>query len=144
MNLKHGMTGTKTFRSWGCMKQRCLNPKSPDYARFGGRGITICKAWIDSFEKFFADMGERPTGKTLDRIDVNGNYTPANCRWSTISEQSRNRRNTRYVSYRGKRHSMYDLAEKHGIKPAMLISRLGSGWSVEKALTSPVRKWTKS
>lgn len=138
MNLKHGMSTTPTFKSWLCMKQRCLNPRAPDFARFGGRGIKICASWVHDFEQFYADMGERPKGKTLDRKDVDGNYAPKNCKWSTATEQHRNRRNTRYVTYRGKKYALYDLAEKFSIKPAVLMTRLGSGWEIEKALRTPL------
>jgi hypothetical protein len=88
----HGMTGTKTFKSWDSMKQRCMNPKSPDYHRYGARGIAVCERWINSFDNFLLDMGLRPDKKTLDRIDVNGNYEPSNCKWSTYSEQNKNQR----------------------------------------------------
>lgn len=77
------------------MKARCLNPKSPDYKDYGGRGITICESWIDSFEAFLEDMGERPKNRTLDRRDTNGNYEPDNCVWSTAKEQANNRRNSK-------------------------------------------------
>lgn len=134
----HGMTGTPTFRSWGSMKQRCLNPKAPDFYRYGARGIKISPEWVDSFENFLADMGKRPPGKSLDRIDVNGDYVLSNCRWATKRQQYLNKRNTRYVEYHGKQYVLYDLAEKFNVKPAVLISRLGSGWSVEKALSTPL------
>jgi hypothetical protein len=75
------------------MKQRCLNPKATAYAYYGGRGVTICERWM-SFDNFLADMGERPEGRTLDRIDPYGNYEPSNCRWATYAEQTHNRRKT--------------------------------------------------
>lgn len=90
----HARIGDPTFSSWTAMKSRCRNPKMKAYLQYGGRGITIAPPWLD-FLTFLADMGPRPEGKTLDRIDTNGNYEPGNCRWATPAEQARNRRNTR-------------------------------------------------
>lgn len=90
-NIKHGLTHTKTYASWSAMHHRVNNPRHSDFAHYGARGITICKRW-SSFENFYKDMVERPEGRTLDRIDVDGNYEPSNCRWATASEQRRNMR----------------------------------------------------
>jgi hypothetical protein len=93
----HGLTKTQTYRIWGGMRTRCLNPKSSNYSLYGGRGIKCCERW-NSFENFLADMGERPKGMTLDRIDVDGNYEPNNCRWASNKEQAQNRRKCRLIN----------------------------------------------
>lgn len=96
----HGMTGTPTYSSWRAMKFRCLNPNSPDFARYGGRGITVDPRWRDSFEAFLADLGPRPEGTTLHRIDGDGDYEPGNVVWADASEQAYEREARRRVATR--------------------------------------------
>lgn len=137
---QHGMTGTATFKSWESMLQRCLNPHSPDYARYGGRGIKVCPEWVQSFDAFKNDMGLRQNGASLDRIDVDGNYEMSNCRWASGSRQQRNRRDTPRLEWRGATLSWADWADLTGIPSKVIGWRLAKGWSVEKTLTVPVRK----
>lgn len=94
-NVSHDMAKTKVYKVWIAMRRRCTNPADVTYADYGGRGIIVCGRWLDSFENFFADMGEPPAGLSLDRIDNNGDYSPDNCRWSDDVAQHRNKRNSR-------------------------------------------------
>jgi hypothetical protein len=129
-----------THRSWTAMKKRCLDRNAADYHRYGGRGIKVCDRWKHSFENFLADMGERPEGRTLDRIDNEGDYAPANCRWSTNVEQGRNKRNSHRLAWAGETLTIAGWAEKTGLPASLIGGRLRRGWSAEDALTRPVRR----
>lgn len=96
----HGMTGTKTYNSWVAMISRCTRPENKRYKNYGGRGIKVCERWM-KFINFYTDMGERPKGKTLDRIDVNGNYEPSNCRWASSDIQYSNMSKNNLITFRG-------------------------------------------
>jgi hypothetical protein len=104
---------TPEYRSWKAMLERCRNPNAPNYHLYGGRGISICDRWLgaDGFVNFHADMGDRPEGQTLDRIDTNGDYTPENCQWATAKQQSNNRRNTEVLA--AARHENLKKGRKH-------------------------------
>ena len=137
-NTKHGMNDSTIYRRWHWMIQRCSNPRSEHWSYYGGRGIKVCERW-HSFEAFYADMGNPPPGTTLDRIDVNGDYSPENCRWATRTEQARNRRNTTMLTHNGETLPVAEWAERYGLSFYVLYERLKAGWSVERALTEPVR-----
>jgi hypothetical protein len=94
---------TKTFKAWMRMRERCMNPKTERWPHYGGRGISVCKRWAESFENFLEDMGECPPSYSLDRVDVNGNYEPANCRWATNAQQARNKTTNVWVDHNGER-----------------------------------------
>lgn len=139
--LKHGLTGTPEFDTWLRIITRCTNANNPDYPRYGGRGIKICQRWLDSFENFLADMGNRPSGDySIDRINNNGDYEPSNCRWATRITQCNNRRGSRFLAYNGEMLTIAQWARKIGIPCRVIVSRLNQyHWSIERALTEPVR-----
>lgn len=133
----HGQTGTLEYKIWSSIKDRCLNPKQIAYARYGGRGITVCDRWRDDFAAFTADMGPRPSrDHTVDRIDNDGPYEPGNCRWATRTEQSRNQRRTVLVMHNGEQRSLASVCEDLGMDRVKVWHRIFlRGWSVEDALS---------
>ncbi|MND76611.1 hypothetical protein D3C80_682590 [compost metagenome] len=131
---------TPTYEAWRSMKKRCLNPAHHAYNDYGGRGIGICEAWM-SFQAFLADMGECPEGMTLDRRDNSLGYSADNCRWVTMSVQNNNKRSNSILSFQGKSLTISEWAAATGIKDCTLSERLRRGWSVEKCLTTPPRKY---
>lgn len=144
-STKHGHNArgktSKIYISWRNMIQRCGDPKSANYNNYGGRGITVCQWWM-KFENFLEDMGEPPTDqRQIDRIDNDGNYCKANCRWATPKEQNRNRRDNHLETHNGKTQCLAVWAEELNINYNTLCSRIFTyNWPVEKALTTPVKK----
>ena len=113
--------------AWKHMRMRCLNPRTREYPRYGGRGITICERW-SKFENFLADMGPRPKGTSLDRIDNSGNYEPGNCRWATPMQQGANTRRNRLVTYEGERIVLAEAIRRSGVSIAGVKRRIRAGW----------------
>lgn len=140
-NRKHGHSAknesTRTYDTWRGIKKRCSNPKAVGYENYGGRGIKVCERWWNSFENFLKDMGEKPIGMSIGRINNNGNYCPENCRWETREQQANNSRNCRYINFGGKIQNSLAWAKELGIKPSVLSWRLNNGWTIEEALTTP-------
>jgi len=139
--IRHGLSGTAEYRAWRAMKQRCKNPKNPQYKHYGGRGITVCDSWDKSFSNFIQDMGHRPDGKSLDRIDNNLGYEKDNCKWSTIEEQLGNRRITRKISFLGDLVPVSKVAMNLGVSGRMIINRLDRGLSETDAVG--LGKWVR-
>lgn len=129
----HGKSGTPIYEVWRTMLKRCNSPTSRQYHNYGARGIRVCERW-HTFENFYADMGDAPEGKSLDRIDNDGNYEPSNCRWTTQKQQIRNKRNTSRVMYRGKTVPLAELCEKRGLPLKRVRNRIYAGWPLEQAL----------
>lgn len=120
-----GRSHTGTYVAWLHMKERCLNPQNKDYKNYGGRGIAVCDRWLNSFENFLADMGEKPRGFTIERIENNGNYEPGNCKWIPRREQNKNKRSVKYYILDGKEYNLTELSEKLGIAFTTLQRWLG-------------------
>lgn len=141
------MTAERTRRArlyvaWNNMRQRCTNAARPDFQWYGGRGITVCPEWADSFPAFQAWAVENGYDDhlTLDRIDTNGPYSPGNCRWATRKDQANNRRTNRFLTLDGRTQSIKQWADELGIDNTTIWRRLHNGWPVERALTEPVHK----
>lgn len=139
-NVKHGGTGTLTYARWKSMMQRCTNPAATNFAHYGGKGITVCTRWHD-YANFLADIGECPDrSMTLDRIDNQRGYEPGNCRWITQAEQNRNRSHCIELTHNGKTKILRDWAEEIGMSANTLAMRIRAEWSVDRALTTPVKR----
>lgn len=141
-STSHSHELRKVYSVWWMMKDRCSNPKNRSYSRYGGRGIEVCKQWVgpDGFRQFLLDMGARPTPThSLDRVDVNGNYEPKNCRWITSTEQARNKRWHRILVVRGIPKCLSEWAAEYNIQPWLIGQRVRRGWTHERAVTTPSR-----
>lgn len=140
IQYKHGLYKHPIHKIWDGMKYRCNNPNATHYKHYGGRGIKVCDKWNNDFEAFYRDMIDTyKEGLTIERKDVNGDYSPENCVWATMEEQSHNRRNTRYMTVFGEKMSIAQAAKKYNINYGTLHGRLERGISDEDAVTLPIR-----
>jgi hypothetical protein len=141
--IKHGKSRTKLYYVYQSMKQRCTDKNHHAYRDYGGRGITVCNEWL-RFAVFYdwaiKNGYKENSTLSIDRIDVNGNYCPENCRWTNIDTQANNKRSNKYLELNGERHSIAEWAKILGGSTSLIHSRLRNGWNIEKALSTPVLK----
>jgi len=132
----HRMSNSQMYKTWRTMKARCENPAATGYSRYGGRGIYVCERW-QSFQNFYADMGDAPPGMTLERIDNDGPYCPENVRWASRKEQVRNTRRTVLVAHNGQTRTLSEWCEDLGIDRHLAYDRLKRGWASERVFANP-------
>lgn len=126
------------YQIWAQMKSRCTNPNNRKWKDYGGRNIKVCDRWLNSFENFLEDMGTRPSPKhSLDRIDVNGDYTLENCRWSDQKTQQNNKRTNLFITWSGRTLTLAQWSREIGISRQSLKKRIDNGWTIDRALTEP-------
>jgi len=143
-NTTHGKSSTREYRIWKAIHTRCTNTRQETWEDYGGRGITVCDRWLgpNGFLNFLADMGCAPSDShSIDRIDNDGNYEPGNCRWATPKEQTRNARSNINLEFNGQTRSIGEWSEIVGFPYHTLRSRILRGWTAQKALTTPIRKY---
>lgn len=145
MRLSHGhRTGRRRspeYTVWQCIKERCYNPRNKRYGDYGGRGISVCKRWLDSFEHFLSDIGPRPSSEhSIERRDNSGNYDPENCVWATRRQQGRNKRNNIRLKLDGETHTLVEWGEIKGIPYSTLHYRVRKGWNDLRVLSQPVKE----
>jgi hypothetical protein len=133
-NKTHGMFGTPTYHVWNSMKERCYNPDNCNYHRYGGRGISICKKWRESFSEFFKDMGVKPPNLSIERINNEKGYYKSNCKWATVKEQAANRRTTVYIEHDGERMILADWARRLNTGATSIKQMMGRGKSFQEAI----------
>lgn len=139
-NTTHGKHYDPANRVWVAVIQRCTNPNCSSYHKYGALGIRVCKRWRESFKAFLEDMGPRPCGTTIDRIDNDGHYEPGNCRWATPKQQARNTSRNVFITHNGDTLTISAWAERLGFNNVTLWTRIRRlNWPIEEALTKPLR-----
>lgn len=136
----HGNARHPLYGVWKSMISRCNNVNDKDYSDYGGRGIKVCKQWLNNPESFFNDMGNREKRSTLDRIDNNGNYEPANCRWATPLQQGANKRNNHVYEINGENLHHAEVCRRFDIPESTLSNRIKSGMTINDAISKPIRR----
>lgn len=140
----HGMHLSSEYTSWAKMKSRCCDENSESYKHYGGRGVAVCERWLISFENFYSDMGPKPSpNHSLDRIDVNGNYEPSNCRWATVIEQANNTRRNRIMTIDGVTRRIDEWCLMTDVPRYLIWLRLKRGWNEKDAVFKPVKRHKK-
>lgn len=134
----HGMKHTREWQTWTSMKYRC-NPASKDAARYADRGIKVCTRW-GSFENFYADMGARPEGASIERVDNDKGYSPNNCIWATRITQGRNKRSNKHITFNGVTQTQSAWAAQLGVDDTVIMRRINAGWPLDIALTAPANR----
>lgn len=141
-NRRHGLAKSAEYEAWCGMKRRCASSHRQDFKNYGARGIEVCSRWLESFEAFIADMGPKPGPSfSIERIDNDGIYEPGNCRWATKQEQLNNQRKNVHLTLNGTTRTAAEWGRLLKIKSSIILDRKRSGWSDERALTQPVRRW---
>lgn len=141
-HITHGLSKTKLYGVWETMKNRCYNPNSTKYKRYGARGILVCDEWKNNFEAFYnwAVLTGYKKGLTIERINNNGNYEPSNCRWLTNKEQANNKSTNKYITYNGQTKTLAEWCNVFNVPYSLFRGRLRLGWSIEKTFFTPRRK----
>ncbi len=140
MNRGLRSANISTYQTWQDMKARCYNKNCHNYQNYGARGISVCDRWLESFENFFADMGAKPNGLTLERIDVNGNYEPSNCKWADRLEQRWNQRDVLMLRIGHEEKPVEAWARSCGVHAETIRRRLRAGWDAESAVMAPAAR----
>jgi hypothetical protein len=127
---------SREYITWNAMLSRVRNENNPNFYNYGGRGISVCERWL-KFENFFADMGNKPKGTSIDRINNDGNYEPSNCRWATNAVQANNKRSNRYLTHIGKTQTIAQWEQEFNLNTSTISHRISNGWQIEQILTTP-------
>jgi hypothetical protein len=138
VNFSHGMAATPIYRIWRSMMQRCCDKNSHAYDRYGGRGINVCNKW-QTFEGFYKDMGDKPKGMSLERLNNDGDYCLENVVWADAKAQANNRRSNVVLEHNGKKQNMQQWCDELNLKIGTVWARINRGWDVSRALTQGVR-----